>query len=278
MELNSKETRLDIEIYVMGDMKLEFMVFLGDCFKNDFVETLSWGNFRRFQLVLSRNNTWINLFFIVIKNESASDILINCFKIFEKRNFIMLMYNLNDKKTEKVDALFDNLIAEKNKFYEDILKDESITKNYQKIQNDGSKSPVVSEKEIKIDLNYLTSTKDTLIYKIGFQPNITNKKTKNIKKNDVSSYDIEDSIFTLNEGEKIDFNNLFEFIVKHFFEKFSIDTKYLNDIVDLDERNSENNKLAVKENDKSTVSNFMKIVHLSIFLYILICFYKFYYY
>jgi len=278
MELNSKETRLDIEIYVMGDMKLEFMVFLGDCFKNDFVETLSWGNFRRFQLVLSHNNTWINLFFIVIKNESASDILINCFKIFEKRNFIMLMYNLNDKKTEKVDALFDNLIADKNKFYEDILKDESITKNYQKIQNDGSKSPVVSEKEIKIDLNYLTSTKDTLIYKIGFQPNITNKKTKNIKKNDVSSYDIEDSIFTLNEGEKIDFNNLFEFIVKHFFEKFSIDTKYLNDIVDLDERNSENNKLAVKENDKSIVSNFMKIVHLSIFLYILICFYKFYYY
>ena len=65
----------------MGEMKEGFMIFLEDCFKNDFFETISWGNFRRFQLVLSHNNNWINLFFIVIKNESASDILINSFKI-----------------------------------------------------------------------------------------------------------------------------------------------------------------------------------------------------
>jgi len=276
MEINNKETRLDIDIYVMGDMKLEFMVFLGDCYKNDFFETLSWGNFRRFQLVLSHSNNWINIFFIVIKNESASDILINCFKIFEKRTFIMLMYNSHDKKTDKVDSLYETLIVERNKLYEDILIDENITKSLQKIQNAPGDMQQVGQEEIKKDLNYISSDTDNLIFKVGFHPNITKGKTKNIKKNDVSSYDIDDLIFTLNEGEKIDFFSLFEFIVKNFYNKFNIDTKSFKDIVEIDDREIETPQNIEKEH--SNVSYFMKVVHFSIFFYILICVYKFYSY
>ncbi len=274
MEINNKETRLDIEIFVMGDMKLEFMVFLGDCFKNDFYETLSWGNFRRFQLVLSHNDSWINLFFIVIKNETASDILINSFKIFEKKSFILLMYNSNDKKTDKIDTLYENLLNERNKLYEDILKSESITKNLQRIHTD-AKISTVNEEEIKKDLKYLSSDTDNLIFKVGFHPNITNKKTKNIKKNDVSSYVIDEMLFTITEGEKIDFYGVFEFIVKNFFEKFNIDNKCLNDIVDVEDNVEK--ELTTKEKEQSTVTYFMKIVHFSIIFYILVCAYKFYF-
>jgi hypothetical protein len=45
----------------MGEMKIEFMCFLGECFKDNFFETLSWGNFRRFQLILSNKKNWINI-------------------------------------------------------------------------------------------------------------------------------------------------------------------------------------------------------------------------
>ena len=137
----SEESRLDLEVYIMGEMKYELMFFLGECYKDNFCETLSWGNFRRFQLTLSNNKNWINIYFIILRNEMTADVLINTFKIYEKRNLTLLLYNTNDQKSKKlIENLQEILIFERNKFYEGILNDNSIKKNMKKLVDEDNQS------------------------------------------------------------------------------------------------------------------------------------------
>ena len=113
-----EKLKLDMEIYIMGDTKLEFISFLSDCFKENFFETLSWGNFRRFQLLLENNNIWLNIFFVLLNNEQNGDLIINNFKIFEKRNFLLMVYIVNDSKSEKqIDNMYESFLAERDKLY-----------------------------------------------------------------------------------------------------------------------------------------------------------------
>ena len=133
----SLDSRLDLEIYVMGEMKYEFMSFLGECYKENFCETLSWGNFRRFQLTLTGKKNWINIYFILLKNEMTADVLINTFKAYEKRNSTIILYNAHDQKSKKAaETLQESLIFERNKFYEGILNDNSIKKSLKKLSEE----------------------------------------------------------------------------------------------------------------------------------------------
>lgn len=77
--------RLDVEIFVIGSMKNEFISFLSDVFKQSFAETFSWGNYNRYQLTIEKKNLWMNLFFICLKNDKNLDIMMDSFKILEKR-------------------------------------------------------------------------------------------------------------------------------------------------------------------------------------------------
>jgi len=279
--IGSKSSRLDLEVYIMGDLKYEFISFLTDCFKENFFETLSWGNIRRFQLVLSNSKNWINIYFIFLKNETNSDILINTFKVYEKRNLILLFYNANDLKSEKqVDALYDSLILERNKFYEGILSEESINHNLKKISSD-SKIKTDSQNMIKNNLKFLTenSSEDYLIFKIGFFPNTTNKKTKNIKKSDTNvSYEINNEIFYISDKEDpSDFVGLMNFILEENFKKLKInnivDIKSYIDIVHFNNLKSKDKKQ--KKGDRKLMHYFVKIIDWLILIYIIASFYKF---
>jgi hypothetical protein len=274
---NLSDSRLDLEIYLMGDMKIEFMFFLGECFKDNFFETLSWGNFRRFQLVLSNKNQWVNFHFISLSNEMSADVLINSFKIYEKRNFTLLFYNANDQKSQKnVDTLYESLISERNKFYEGILNEESVELNFKKISFD---SNCVTSEEIKNNLKFLTNNnEENLIYKVGFYPNTTNRKTKNVKKSDAnSSYDINgDNFYIFGQEETIDFAGLMGFILNENFKKLKItnNVKINNFLEVLKFQNKEPIRAKEKKEDNKLIY-FFKIIEWLIVLYILVSFYRF---
>jgi hypothetical protein len=274
---NLSDSRLDLEIYLMGDMKIEFMFFLGECFKENFFETLSWGNFRRFQLVLSNKSQWVNFHFISLSNEMSADVLINSFKIYEKRNFTLLFYNANDQKSQKnVETLYESLISERNKFYEGILNEESVELSYKKISSD---SNCLSSEEIKNNLKFLTNnTDENLIYKVGFYPNTTNRKTKNVKKSDVnSSYDLNgDNFYISGQEETIDFAGLMGFILNENFKKLKItnNVKINNFLEVLKFQYKEPIKLKDKKEDNKLIY-FFKIIEWLIVLYILVSFYRF---
>lgn len=286
---NFSDTRLDIEVYVMGEMKIEFMCFLGECFKDNFFETLSWGNFRRFQLILSNKKNWINIHFMMLRNEVSADVLINTFKIYEKRNFTFLFYNAHDQKSEKhIDTLYESLIQERNKFYEGILNEESISANLKKISGDSSTSNLkISTEMIKNNLKFLTenSQEENLIYKIGFYPNTTSKKTKNIKKSaDMNlSYEIGNEIFYIQgEEDVIDFAGLVTFILKENFKKLKIENPNSNsslnlenflDILKFDKKNVKKGK--DKSSQNKMMHYFVKTIDWLIVIYILASFYKF---
>lgn len=270
------DSRLDIEIYVMGEMKIEFMCFLGECFKDNFFETLSWGNFRRFQLILSNKKNWINIHFIFLRNEMSADVLINTFKIYEKRNFTLLFYNANDQKSEKhVETLNETLISERNKFYEGILNDESINTNLKKISYDDSKE---IRENIKNNLKFLTdnSSEENLIYKIGFYPNLTNKKTKNIKKADVnSSYEINGDYFYINgQEETCEFAGLLEFLLVENFKKLKINQS-ISGFLDVIKFNPKGQDIVKEKKSQNKLIYFLKVIEWLIVLYILVSFYKF---
>jgi hypothetical protein len=270
------DSRLDIEIYVMGEMKIEFMCFLGECFKDNFFETLSWGNFRRFQLILSNKKNWINVHFIFLRNEMSADVLINTFKIYEKRNFTLLFYNANDQKSEKhVESLYESLISERNKFFEGILNDESIYNNLKKISS--TISTEVTE-GIKNNLKFLTdnSSEENLIYKIGFYPNLTNKKTKNIKKADVNtSYEVNGDYFYINgQEETCGFDGLLEFILVESFKKLRINQN-LTGFLEVIKFSPRGQEVVQGKKPKKKLIYFLKIIEWMIVLYILVSFYKF---
>jgi hypothetical protein len=159
-----------------------------------------------------------------------ADVLINTFKIYEKRNFTLLIYNAHDQKSEKhIDSLYESLITERNKFYEGILNEESIENNLNRISSDDvNKNFAMSSEVIKNSLKFLTdsSSEENLIYKIGFYPNTTNRKTRNLKKTDTTtftSYDIkEDYFYITGQEETCDFSNLLNFILNENFKKLKI--------------------------------------------------------
>ncbi len=284
------DTRLDMEVYVMGEMKIEFMHFLGECFKDNFFETLSWGNFRRFQLILSGKKSWINLHFIFLRNEMSADVLINTFKIYEKRNFTLLLYNAHDQKKEKqIDTLYDSLISERNKFYEGILSDESIDQNLKKLSVENTMNELkITADSLKNNLKFLTgdSCEENLVYKIGFYANSTNRKTKNIKRADGNStYNISNDIFYIPGNEVTsDFSDLVSFLLVEHFKKLKISSGNSNSNSNSNTLNNFIEILKFQQMDESKSSSvskpkkmmyFIKTIDWLIVIYILSSFYKF---
>ena len=115
-----------------------------------------------------------------------------------------------------------------------------------------------------------------LVYKIGFMPNLVNKKTKNYKKivnNDNLLYDIGKEIFFANiDGEdvKTNFEGLLNFLVREHFRLMKIEEKIQFQL---------DKKVDVKETKKKK-KNFMKIIvkwiDWLIVLYLAIAIYKFF--
>jgi hypothetical protein len=275
---NQINSRLDLEIYLMGEMKYEFLSFLGECYKDNFFESLSWGNFRRFQLILNNKSNWINIHFILLKNESNADVLINSFKIYEKRNMTLLLYNVHDQKSEKnIEPVYNALIFERNKFYDGILDEESVEKSLLRLSEINKKK--VTSDDIKSSLKFLTEKDDNLIFKIGFYPNVINKKTKNIKKIDNSnntSYLIENEIFYMDDEEPISFTGLLIYLLQKNFRKLMFqngtEEKFIKVVVDC---NKKEEKVSNKSKDDNMLSHFVKIIDYLIIVYILSCAYKF---
>lgn len=268
METN---TRLDIELYIMGEMKFEFMTFLGDCYKDNFFETLSWGNFRRFQLVLSNRGKWINVHFILLRNEMSADVLINSFKAYEKRSLTLLLYNANDVKAEKhIETVQEALIAERDKLYDGILSEESINKNLKRLSTElSNKNLKVSSDSMKTNLRYLADKQENLIYKVGLFPSSVNKRTKNVKKNDMSgSYHIESKVFYLGEEEACDFSELMCFLMGEISNKLDFD---LGNFVDLVKKEKINSKSIDKKPKSDTLDYFVKSIHWLLLIYIVSC-------
>ena len=269
---NHEKLKLDMEIYIMGDTKLEFISFLSDCFKENFFETLSWGNFRRFQLLLENNNIWLNIFFVFLNNEQNGDLIINNFKLFEKRNFLLMVYIVNDSKSEKqIDNMYESFLAERDKLYDGILNDDIITKNLKKITN-----KKINHEEFKNNLDFLIGGESNLIYKLGFVPNIVNKRTKNYKKsndNHSLSYNLNQEIFyfTMEKEEvKSDFETLINYLIKEHFKRIraTIPEKFLNFSLSLISNNKKNEKKEPNFLVKmSSIINYLIVLYISFELF-----------
>ena len=269
---NHEKLKLDMEIYIMGDNKLEFNSFLSDCFKENFFETLSWGNFRRFQLLLENNNIWLNIFFVLLNNEQNGDLIINNFKLFEKRNFLLMVYIVNDSKSEKqINNMYESFLAERDKLYDGILNDDIITKNLKKITN-----KKINHEEFKNNLDFLIGGESNLIYKLGFVPNIVNKRTKNYKKsndNHSLSYNLNQEIFyfTMEKEEvKSDFETLINYLIKEHFKKIraNIPNEYLNFSLGLISNNKKKEKKEPNFLVKmSSIINYLIVLYISFELF-----------
>ena len=269
---NHEKLKLDMEIYIMGDTKLEFISFLSDCFKENFFETLSWGNFRRFQLLLENNNIWLNIFFVFLNNEQNGDLIINNFKLFEKRNFLLMVYIVNDSKSEKqIDNMYESFLAERDKLYDWILNDDIITKNLKKITN-----KKINHEEFKNNLDFLIGGESNLIYKLGFVPNIVNKRTKNYKKsndNHSLSYNLNQEIFyfTMEKEEvKSDFETLINYLIKEHFKRIraTIPEKFLNFSLSLISNNKKNEQKEPNFLVKmSSIINYLIVLYISFELF-----------
>lgn len=193
-----------------------------------------------------------------------------------KETSLYFFYNANDQKSEKhVETLNETLISERNKFYEGILNDESINTNLKKISYDDSKE---IRENIKNNLKFLTdnSSEENLIYKIGFYPNLTNKKTKNIKKADVnSSYEINGDYFYINgQEETCEFAGLLEFLLVENFKKLKINQS-ISGFLDVIKFNPKGQDIVKEKKSQNKLIYFLKVIEWLIVLYILVSFYKF---
>ncbi len=272
------ESRLDIEIFLVGDIKLEFLNFLAECYKTNFTESLSWGTFRRFQLSITNNNTWLNIFFVLLKNDEEVDLIINSFKIFEKRSPLIVMYNAIEEKSEKTaEELIELFKAKKEKMLsgigdENILKStyEKIYSTYKYLSSIKSVSSVefeidkVKSEDVKERLSFIEDNK--ICYKIGFISNSINKKTKLIRKSDNNNaYSLDDNIFHIESfsNEPHSFKTLLEILLQDYLANFN--QKYENLKFSIDNENSSNGKL-----DSSTSNNSVKSSS-KLFHYMRIC-------
>jgi hypothetical protein len=262
------ETRLEFDIYVMGEMKFEFINFLTECYKDNFFETLSWGNFRRYQLLLSNENRWLNIYFIFLKNELNSDILINSFKIYEKRNITLLLYNIHDQKSEKIiDMLNETLLYERNKFYEGILNEDNVHESLAKLH--GDEEIMIGSDDVKEGLKFLNENEDNLLIKVGFSP--FNKKSK-VAKKDGNTYSVQSELFYVEDEAPTNFYGLTKHLLSKYFELFMIEDKVEN-YLDFAFTGTDNKIDKKQENDM--MNYFVKIINCLIGLYIIACFYKF---
>lgn len=295
------QTRLDLEFYVMGDMRMDFISFLSDCFKSNFNETLSWSIFRRFQLLLSCSpnhndasslssvqqfQNWLSIYFTVIEKERVIDLIIHSFKMYEKRNMLLMFYNINDQKSENdIDMLITYAINEREKVYEGIFDKEELDRNVKRLTLlEGKK---IDQDELINDLKFVTEREGCLIYKIGFEPNLVNKRTKNYKKgnnNDNSiQYEITQEIFYMNingEDTRLNFEGMMNYLVKEFFTlvKMKYDKQFeICEISKINKKkkgnyNHNNNSISNKDNLKKIIF----IIDWLVVLYIAIAIYKFF--
>ena len=273
-------SRFDMEIFLMGDMKLDFVSFLSDCFGDNFAETLSWGNFRRFQLMVPSKERRLSVYFILLSNEQSVDLIINNFKMYEKRSLLLMLYNINEQKSEKhVDSLINTFLFERDKVYEGIFNKEIMEQNIKKISVSSMK---IDEGELKKNLSFLTNYEGNLIYKIGFLPNLVNKKTKSYKKNTTTNsnegllYDLNQEIFYMTiEGEdvKINFEGLLNYLVKEHFKLLKIENKYKKYEIGKKEKDD---KKKNKDITGSNTKGIAKGINFLIVLYIAIAIYKYF--
>jgi len=286
-KIKTLDSRLDLEVYIMGEMKYEFIDFLTECYKENFYETLSWGNFRRYQLVITGKRNWINIYFFLLKNEMSADVLINSFKAYEKRNSTLILYNVHDQKSKKAaETLQQNLLFERNKFYEGILNENSIKKNMKKLSEEQLELNVeVDTENLKNNLNYLVDNENTLIHKVGFLPtfsNQANKKSKNAKKNENNNsyYEIESKIFYPEQSEKSLFTEVICYLIKQHFNKLNLPEKdyqhFLSVICEFSKNKSgESPSLKKQMVNESPLNYILKSMDWLILLYILLCFFNF---
>ncbi len=203
-----------MEMFIMGDAKNDFINFLSDCFKSDFFETLSWGLFKRYQLILRSKDSWISIYFIILTKEQNMDLIVTNFKLYEKRNLLLMFYNICDQKSEKnVEGLYNNFLEERNKIYEGILNEDKIKENLNKIS-----TLELDPEDIKTNLKFLVDNEENLVYKIGITSS-SSKKGKQSKKGsgDTSPYDLSQEIFFLNiKGEEIktNFQGMISLLIK----------------------------------------------------------------
>ena len=131
---------------------------------------------------------------------------------------------------------------------------------------------------IKSNLKFLTdnSSEENLIYKIGFYPNLTNKKTKNIKKADVNtSYEVNGDYFYISgQEETCGFDGLLEFILIESFKKLRINQN-LTGFLEVIKFSPRGQQVVQGKKPKKKLIYFLKIIEWMIVLYILVSFYKF---
>lgn len=299
--------RLDVEIFVIGSMKNEFISFLSDVFKQSFAETFSWGNYNRYQLTIEKKNLWMNLFFICLKNDKNLDIMMDSFKILEKKSLILYLYNGTEIKkdskeipyVENADEEFLNL---KSKLYQGVLIEENFNKTCDKIKSYIKDLGSHNHEELRNNLKMLDPKNDDILFKIGMCQNSILKKSKLVKKNDVqSSSNLEDLCFKTNfynkenmEDDKTDILTILQFVVKRHIELSHINETNIifldmiphlskNTINSIKLLNDKNDEISMKKEDydnKRKIGNkiqdiLIKSVDWLIILYISFCLYKF---
>lgn len=299
--------RLDIEIFVIGSMKNEFISFLSDVFKQSFAETFSWGNYNRYQLTLEKKNLWMNLFFICLKNDKNLDIMLDSFKVLEKKSIILYLYNgMEVKKDVKdnvpIESCDEELLRIKTKLYQGVLLDENFNKTSDKIKSYIKDLGSCNHEDLKNNLKLLDTKNEDIIFKIGICQSSIFKKSKLVKKNEVqSSSNLDDMCFKTNfnknentEDDKTDILNILQFIVKKHLELSHINdlnNGFLEILPALNKTsinsikilNDKNDELSMKKEDydnKRKIGNkiqdiLIKSVDWLIILYISFCLYKF---
>lgn len=264
------ESRVDIEVFLVGDIKLEFLNFLAECYKANFTESLSWGTFRRFQLSIINNETWLNLFFVLLKNDEDVDVVINSFKIFEKKSPLIVMYNANEEKSEKYAVEIIELFkSKKEKMLSGIGEDKMLKSTYDKINStykylSSIKQATSAEFEIenvkseavKDKLSYIEDNK--ICYKVGFISNSINKKTRLVRKSEGNNaaYSLDDDIFFINEeiesssAEPCSFKELLQVIVGDYLVSFNQKSENFNFSID-----NSNDKSATEKQGSNTFNS-----------------------
>ena len=208
MSKSSKE-RFDFNFYLLGDLKQEFIFFLSESYKQNFIETLSWGNFKRYQLILKDDSNWLNIIFNVFKQDSDVSVLLNNFKVFEKRNPVIILFNPSDKtSSSSCESIFNNIISEKNKFYGSI--DSEVSEHLKMIYKEDK--PTEYLKKTSHNLKFVNSDQQDLVIKLGFIPNMSVKKIKSTKKGDSSFYSLTTNTFEL-AGSKVNFIEVMQHLV-----------------------------------------------------------------
>ena len=109
-----------------------------------------------------------------------------------------------------------------------------------------------------------------------------NKKSKMMKKNEQNvSYEIENEIFLTSEEDKSTFYGLLSFILKNHFQQFKLD-KFKNDknmksFIEVMKVNTKVKPLQNSTKKDLTISSFLKAINCFVILYIIVCFYKFFF-